>query len=162
MSVEILKNISIAAYALGTILFVAAIMVFIKFDIKEIFGELTGITERKAVEDIRNKVSAETTGQKPVFYSWGQATAKTGRGKSKKLSGLGELLPKTVRLGETAILDKTTTSDETVMLDEATMPDEEEMGITVVLDAKKVPAKRTVIVETLADIRICDTENIIE
>lgn len=83
MSVESLRLISWGAYALGAIFFLITVYIFFKLDIKGIIGEMTGITERKAINAIRSQSSEE----KKAFYDSAYVKGKAVGRNSGKTSG---------------------------------------------------------------------------
>lgn len=147
MSVETLKAISVTAYAVSGIFLLITIWLFFRLNIKGIFGEITGITKRKAIRDIRNQSHEE----KPSFYSppyaKGKNTGKTGRGTSRKLNGLSGKIH-----GETGNVEKNTS----VLVDD-------EYGQTAVLESKgseenvRLPGT----VKVVYEIVMCDTDEVI-
>ena len=79
MSIERLQSISIISYIIAVVLLLIAIALFFLLDIRRIIGDLTGITARKAIEDIRRQ--NENTGEKnykssPVNVARGRLTDK--------------------------------------------------------------------------------------
>lgn len=147
MSVETLKVISVIAYVVSGIFLLITILLFFKFNIKGILWEITGITKRKAIRDIRNQSSEE----KPSFYSphyaKGKNTGKTGRGVSRKLNGLSGRMQ-----GESASVEKTTS-----------LLVNDEYGQTAVLESEgsgeKVRLPGTV--KVVYEIIMCEADEII-
>ncbi len=59
MNVEILMTLSLVAFAVAIILFIVSIVLFFILDIKRVVGELSGKTQRKAIETIRQQNETE-------------------------------------------------------------------------------------------------------
>lgn len=55
MSVQMLQTGSLICFGLAALFLVIAVILFIVFDVPALFGELTGATQRKAIEDIRSQ-----------------------------------------------------------------------------------------------------------
>lgn len=53
MSVELLRNLSTGSYVAAIVLGVVAIILFLALRIPAVVGDLTGVTARRAIEDIR-------------------------------------------------------------------------------------------------------------
>lgn len=87
MTVETLKTLSLASFAISGVFFLITIWIFIKFDVMGIIGELTGVTRKRAIKDIRNQSSEEQSGFYNPSYARGKNTEHTGKGDSRKLSG---------------------------------------------------------------------------
>lgn len=91
MSVELLQAISLVAFIVAAILFLVAVALFFLFNVPKVFGEVTGSTARKAIENIRQQ--NEQTGNKayrpsPVNAERGRLTDKiTPSGKLEKKNG---------------------------------------------------------------------------
>lgn len=64
MSIERLQSMSTIFYIIAVVLLFIAIALFFLLDIRRIIGDLTGITARKAIEDIRRQ--NENTGEKII------------------------------------------------------------------------------------------------
>lgn len=75
MSVQLLQTMSLAAFILAGILFLVAIALFFLFNIPKVFGEVTGSTARKSIENIRQQ--NERTGNK----AYKPSTVNAERGK---------------------------------------------------------------------------------
>lgn len=86
MSVELLQMLSLVSYILAGVLFVVAIILFLILDIKKVIGDISGITARKAIEDIRQQ--NETTGEKT--YQSSMLNVKRGK-RSNKILSFGRL-----------------------------------------------------------------------
>jgi hypothetical protein len=147
MSVETLKMISLIAYVISGVFLLITIWIFVKFNVAEIIGEITGVTRRKAIKDIRNQSSEEKSGFYNPSYASGKGTDRTARDRSGKLSGrMGKAK------GASENLDKPTS-----------VLDDNENGKTTVLtidsrqEGIRLPAQVTVITEII----LCDTEEVI-
>lgn len=55
MSVELLQNLSLTAFVASGALLVAAIILFFALGIRDVIGDLSGRTARRAIEDIRQQ-----------------------------------------------------------------------------------------------------------
>lgn len=164
MSVEVLKLISVIAYVISGLFLLITIGVFIKFNVREILGEITGITERRAINDIRSHSIEEKRAFFNPSYMQGRTTGRMLRGNSKRLSrppegGLGasETLERTSR--RTAKL-----AQKSLKLHETTVLVNDETGKTAIL--KTDPAENVIHkpekIAVVTDIIICDTNEIIE
>lgn len=81
MSVELLRTLSFTSLGIGLVLLVIAIALFRYLDIPKIYGDLSGRTARKAIEEIRqNNASTGTKGYHPsvVNNERGKVTEKIG------------------------------------------------------------------------------------
>ena len=56
MSYEVLRNIFIGAAALSGLMLIVSVLLFIILKIPSVIGDLTGITAKKAIENIRNRI----------------------------------------------------------------------------------------------------------
>lgn len=63
MSVELLQIISTTSFVVAVVLLLVSIILFFYFDIKKIIGELSGSTERKAINDIRYQTENSSDNQ---------------------------------------------------------------------------------------------------
>lgn len=129
MSVELLQTMSLVSFIIAGVLLLVAAALFFLFNIPKVFGEVTGSTARKAIENIRQQ--NEQTGNKayrpsPVNAERGKITDKiTPSGNLEQKSGNSGVSVGTVKLQtaeltsgaqETAVLDNA--SDETTVLTE--------------------------------------------
>lgn len=113
MSAEMYQMISIAAFICGGIFTIAAVVLFIKFDIPAIIGELSGRTAEKKVQEIREQNRQDVTmrqreperRRRNLLYN----AASVDKAVSKPLQET-----KLMQGTETVILD-----EQTVVLDEA-------------------------------------------
>lgn len=55
MSVELLQNLSLTAFVASGALGIAAVIMFFALGIREVIGDLSGMTARRAIEDIRQQ-----------------------------------------------------------------------------------------------------------
>lgn len=79
MSVQLLQTLSLVAFILGGVMFLVAIALFFLFNVPRLYGEVSGATARKAIENIRQQ--NEVSGNKayrpsPVNASRGKLTDK--------------------------------------------------------------------------------------
>ena len=132
MSVEVLQIITLILFVLSAALFVISICLFFSFNIPGIIGNLTGITAKKAIEDIkaknenddkvrasysglvRNKRTEKISGSGNI----GRVTGPFRQGKSTKK--LGKVWEKTAPLGkknigETVRLENTEVRETTIL-----------------------------------------------
>lgn len=138
MSVELIQKMSISAFVIAAVLFAAAIAIFFLFNIPKVFGEVSGLTARKSIENIRQQ--NEQTGNKayrpsPVNAERGKITDRiTPSGKLEKKAGNDGISVGTSKLhtselknasNETTVLESK--AAETTVLNAAT-------GDTTVLD----------------------------
>ena len=81
MSVEVLRTLSFTSLCIGLVLLGIAVALFYKLNIPKIYGDLSGRTARKAIEEIRqNNASTGTKGYHPsvVNNERGKVTEKIG------------------------------------------------------------------------------------
>lgn len=89
MSIERLQSISTISYIAAVILLLIAIALFFLLDIRKIIGDLTGITARKAIENIRRQM--KSTGEK----NYKSSAVNIARGRlTDKISPSGKLIKK--------------------------------------------------------------------
>ena len=149
MSVETLKLISLIAYVISGVFFLITIWIFVKFNIAEVIGEITGITRRKAIKDIRTQSSEEKKGFYNPSYASGKNTDRTAKGHSGKLSG------RTGRTkGHSEKLEQQTTTS---------VLENEENGQTRVLDVTEMQEslRLPTMVTVVTEIILCGTEEVI-
>lgn len=65
MSVEMLQTSSLVCFIVAGMFLIAAIVLFFVLDVPALVGELTGATERKAIESIRMQNEDNVTGVRP-------------------------------------------------------------------------------------------------
>lgn len=111
MSIERLQSMSTIFYIIAVVLLFIAIALFFLLDIRRIIGDLTGITARKAIEDIRRQ--NENTGEKnykssPVNVARGRLTDKISpSGKLIKSTGGIEISPQTEKFNTSELSSDT-------------------------------------------------------
>lgn len=106
MSIERLQSISIISYIIAVVLLLIAIALFFLLDIRRIIGDLTGITARKAIEDIRRQ--NENTGEK----NYKSSPVNVARGRlTDKISPSGKLIKNTGGIGISPQTEKFNTSE---------------------------------------------------
>ena len=89
MTIELLQTLSTSAFIGAAVFFLAAVALFFLFDIPKVFGEITGSTAKKAIEDIRQQ--NERTGDK----AYKPSAVNAERGKlTDKITPSGRLLKK--------------------------------------------------------------------
>lgn len=94
MSVELIQKMSISAFVIAGLLFAAAIAIFFLFNIPKVFGEVSGLTARKSIENIRQQ--NEKTGNKA--YKPSPINAERGK-VTDKISPSGKLEQKVGNVG---------------------------------------------------------------
>ncbi len=135
MSVELMQTLSVVAFALAGVMLVVAIVLFFVLNIPRVFGEVSGSTAKKAIEDIRKQ--NETTGNKaykpsPVNQQRGKITEKiSSHGSSKDKDKNVTVSVGTAQLKGTPAADK---SSETVILGNETSVLTSEANETSVLE----------------------------
>ena len=102
MSIERLQSMSTIFYIIAVVLLFIAIALFFLLDIRRIIGDLTGITARKAIEDIRRQ--NENTGEKN--YKSSPVNVATD-----KISPSGKLIKSTGGIGISPQTEKFNTSE---------------------------------------------------
>lgn len=87
MSIETLQTASTISYIAAGILLLVAVALFFLLDIKKVIGDLTGITAKRAIENIRQQ--NEQTGEK----NYKSSSVNLARGKlTDKISQSGKLI----------------------------------------------------------------------
>lgn len=132
MSVELLQNISLAAFVVAGVLFLAAVTLFFLFNVPKIFGEVTGSTARKAIANIRQQ--NEQTGNKA--YKPSPVNAERGK-LTDKITPSGRLERKVGNSGVSVGTQKLQKQEEFSDIPDETMPQcfiSDEAGATSVLD----------------------------
>ena len=90
MSIETLQTASTISYIAAGILLLVAVALFFLLDIKKVIGDLTGITAKRAIENIRQQ--NEQTGEK----NYKSSSVNLARGKlTDKISQSGKLIKNT-------------------------------------------------------------------
>lgn len=162
MSVEVLKLISVIAYVISGIFLLITIGVFIKFNVKEILGEITGITERRAINDIRSHSIEEKRTFYNPSYMQNRSSDRMLRGNSKKLSGS---LERTSRRTEKLVQNELNLHETTILVnDETAILFNDETGETAILktDPPENVIHKPEKIAVVTDIVICDTKEIVE
>ena len=132
MSVETLQIITLIFFVLSGALFIIAVCLFFAFNIPGIIGNLTGITAKKAIEDIKAKnedadkhrvtysrlIKSKNTEKMSGSGNIGRSTGPFRQGKGTKK--LGKVLEKTAPLGkknvgETVRLDTPEVRETTIL-----------------------------------------------
>ncbi len=167
MSVETLQIISLAFFVLSGALFVISICLFFAFNIPGVIGNLSGITAKKAIADIKSKNENADRGNSG--YSRlikGKTTEKiSGSGNIRRLTGSfkqGKNTAKFVEdMGKTTLLG-TNDTGETVRLDIV------EAGETMILSSNMKESALMQLTGELPnfsvdiDIIMCDSTEVIE
>lgn len=138
MSAEMYQMISMAAFICGGIFTIAAVVLFIKFDIPAIIGELSGRTAEKKVQEIREQNRQAVTmrqrdserRRRNLLYN----AASADKAVSKPLQET-----KLMQGTETEVLD-----EQTVILDEQTVVLDEADDFCIVQDVVEVHTMETI------------------
>lgn len=130
MSAEVYQMISMVAFSCGGVLTLIAIILFIKFDVPSLIGELSGRTAEKKVQEIRQqnrqavsmrKRESERRRKVPVYATDSKVTAsKNVEEATVVLDNSTEVLYEaTTMLKETTLLNENCPEDEgTALLSE--------------------------------------------
>ena len=92
----LLQIISIAAFSLSGLLFIASVILFVKFHISDIAGDLSGMTAKKQIQAIRNQNAEKGE------HRYRPDTANIMKGNSNERSGSSSRLRRRNPTGETA------------------------------------------------------------
>lgn len=95
MSIDVLQTCSIGFWVAAGIFFLTAVALFFLMDIPKLYGEISGRTARKAIEQIRKHNAEALTG--------GIASSHTGSGVRTEKFSTATLAPETVA-GATTVL----------------------------------------------------------
>ncbi len=95
MSIDVLQTCSIGFWVAAGIFFLTAVALFFLMDISKLYGEISGRTARKAIEQIRKHNAEALTG--------GIASSHTGSGVRTEKFSTATLAPETVA-GATTVL----------------------------------------------------------
>lgn len=95
MSIDVLQTCSIGFWVAAGIFFLTAVALFFLMDIPKLYGEISGRTARKAIEQIRKHNAEALTGD--------IASSHTGSGVRTEKFSTATLAPKTVA-GATTVL----------------------------------------------------------
>lgn len=68
MSVELLKTLANASFIVALVMLAITVILFFALKIPQVFGELSGRTQRKAIEDMKNINSNETEQDNNLDY----------------------------------------------------------------------------------------------
>lgn len=142
MSVELLQTLSLVAFILGGVLFLVAVALFFLFNVPQLYGEVSGATARKAIENIRQQ--NEVSGNKayrpsPVNASRGKLTDKITP--SGKLEARGETPAVSVGTSKLKKNNAAAEASQTVLLE----ADAADASQTVLLEANNAEASQTVL-----------------
>ena len=106
MSIETLQMASTISYIAAGILLLVAVALFFLLDIKKVIGDLTGITAKRAIENIRQQ--NEQTGEK----NYKSSSVNIARGKlTDKISQSGKLIKNTGGIGISPQTEKFSTTE---------------------------------------------------
>ena len=106
MSIETLQTASTISYIAAGILLLVAVALFFLLDIKKVIGDLTGITAKRAIENIRQQ--NEQTGEK----NYKSSSVNLARGKlTDKISQAGKLIKNTSGIGISPHTEKFSTTE---------------------------------------------------
>lgn len=105
-NIELLQTLSLAAFIAAGVFLLVAIALFFLLDIRKVFGDISGTTAKKAIENIRQQ--NEATGDKA--YKPSPVNAERGK-TTDKISPSGRLLRKDVGMPVSAQTEKFKTDD---------------------------------------------------
>lgn len=141
MSVELLQKLSVISYFVAAIMLVIGFVLFFALDIRKVFGDVTGITAKKAINDIRQQ--NEMTGNK----AYKPSTINSKRGKlTDKITPSGKLLkhsgnlkgsPGTEKFNTTELLPNNA-AETTVLPSETTVLNQTAEETTVLVQPEKL------------------------
>ena len=157
MTYEIYRLLFIGAAALAGVMLIVSVLLFIKFKIPKVIGDVTGSIARKAVKNIRdhNIISGDKIYQSsPVNLARGKLT--------DKISPSGQLIQKSDPGGTIFQTSKISTqkiesADETTILSQASVS---ESGVTTLLSTPKLLSAENIF-EVEYDITFIHTNEII-
>ena len=96
MTVELLKNMATISFIISAVMLVVTVVLFFVLKIPQVFGDLSGRTEKKAIENIRQMNSKENKHTiQPTQPDTGEIQ-RTGR--TDKISPSGKIAKRTGRL----------------------------------------------------------------
>lgn len=105
MSVELLQTLSFAAYIIAGIMAMIAVILFFALDIRKVFGDVSGTTAKRAIEDIRRQ--NELSGDKAYKPSY----VNMSRGRvTDKISPSGRLSKMTAKISGSVGTEKISTA----------------------------------------------------
>lgn len=94
MSVNFLQTLSTVFFVLSAVTFLISLALFFVLDVSRLVGDITGITARKAIENIRK--GNEITGDK----AYKPSPVNKSRGKlTDKISASGQIVPNSTVMG---------------------------------------------------------------
>lgn len=135
MSVELLQTLSFAVYMIAGIMAMIAVILFFALDIRKVFGDVSGTTAKRAIEDIRrqNELSGDRA-YKPSYVNMSRGRVTDKRSPSGRLSkmtskisgSVGTEKNSTAKLSPAAQTD--IISSETTILTQEAFEVEFEMG----------------------------------
>lgn len=121
MNTEIYETVSHVSFSIFVVMFLCSIILFWKLEIRKILGELTGMTAKKAIEELKGKenvYSKNTSGfRKGLRYSELAASLKTGKITERILQTTEKIQP-TEPLNITEKLMDAEIEDDTKLLEE--------------------------------------------
>ena len=96
MTVELLKNMATISFIISAVMLVVTVVLFFVLKIPQVFGDLSGRTEKKAIENIRQMNSKEN---KHTIQQTQPDTGEIQRtGRTDKISPSGKIAKRTGRL----------------------------------------------------------------
>lgn len=123
MTVELLKTLSLVSFILAGVLFLVAVALFFLLGVPRLFGDVTGSTARKAIENIRQQ-NAES-GDK----AYKPSPVNAARGKiTDKISPSGKLQQRTAGIGGSPGTEKISTAKLAAQANETMVLKEQEYG----------------------------------
>lgn len=123
MTVELLKTLSLVSFILAGVLFLTAVALFFLLGVPRLFGDVTGSTARKAIENIRQQNAQ--SGDK----AYKPSPVNASRGKlTDKISPSGKLQQRTAGIGGAPGTQKISTAKLAEEASETMVLKEQEFG----------------------------------
>lgn len=153
MSAELYQMISMIAFICGGVLTVVAIILFVKFDIPALIGELSGKTAEKKVQEIREQnrqavsMRQRNSERKRKISLYDPKTKNTAKEVQITKAVLDEGTE--VLYEQTAVLDETTE----VLYEQTTLLNDnhQEVGTTLLNESYHIEEQTTLLSENIAD-----------
>lgn len=124
MTVELLQNLSLAAYLAGGVFLGIAVLLFFVFHVPQIVGDLSGTTARRAIESIEQQ-NSDGNGRKSrrprrERESFSTERFRTGRLQPQKQAS-ADTAPETTVLAQSVMTPETTVLAQNVVTSETAM-----------------------------------------
>ncbi len=127
MTVELLQNLSLAAYLAGGVFLGIAVLLFFVFHVPQIVGDLSGTTARRAIESIEQQ-NSDGNGRKSrrarrERESFSTERFRTGHLRPQKQTSAADAdtAPETTVLAQGAVTPETTVLAQSVITPETTV-----------------------------------------